>query len=140
VIEKKIYGKGKKCIAIRDKVSQIDVLQHKSNLARFFNFSFRYLDDVYSPNNLFNSVDYVGRIYHIELEIKDTYVTVRSASYIGFHMEIDIEGRLKAKLYNKRDDFNIPIVNFALVCRNVPAAHTNELLVPIMISSIHCCC
>jgi len=128
VIEKKIYVKEKKCIAIRDKVSQIDVLQHKSKLDRFFNFSFRYIDDVYSLNNLFNSVDYVGRIYHIELEIKDTYVTVRSATYIGFHMEIAIEGRLKAKLYNKRDDFNIPIVNFALVCRNVPAAHTNEFI------------
>ena len=128
MIEKKIYVKEKKCIAIRDKVSQIDVLQHKSKLDRFFNFSFRYIDDVYSLNNLFNSVDYVGRIYHIELEIKDTYVTVRSATYIGFHMEIDIEGRLKAKLYNKRDDFNIPIVNFALVCRNVPAAHTHEFI------------
>jgi hypothetical protein len=30
------------------------------------------------------------------------------------HLEIDSEGRLRTKLYDKRDDFNFPIVNFHL--------------------------
>jgi hypothetical protein len=38
--------------------------------------------------------------------------TDRSASYIDLHLEIDCEGRLKTRLYDKRDDFNFPIVNF----------------------------
>jgi hypothetical protein len=52
---------------------------------------------------------------HIELEIKDTTDTYRSASYLDLHLEIDSEGQLRTKLYDKRDDFNLPIVNFPFV-------------------------
>jgi hypothetical protein len=56
------------------------------------------------------------------LEIKDTTDTDRSASYIDVHLEIDSEGQLRTKLYDKRDDFNFPIVNFPFTCSNIPAA------------------
>jgi hypothetical protein len=61
-------------------------------------------------------------IYPIELEIKDTTDTARSALYL--HLEIDSEDRLKMKVYDKRDDFNFPIVEFPFLCSNIPAAHT----------------
>ena len=61
--------------------------------------------------------DFVDRIYPIELEIKDTTDTYRSASYLDLHLEIDSEGRLRMKLYDKRDDFNFPFVNFPFICR-----------------------
>ena len=82
---------------------------------------FRYIDDVLSLNNS-RFGDFVDRIYPIELEIKDTTDTDRSASYLDLHLEIDSEGRLRTKLYNKRDDFNFPIVNFPFICSNIPAA------------------
>ena len=90
-------------------------------LAISFNSTFRYIDDVLS---LINSKfgDYVDRIYPIELEIKDTTDTVKSASYLDLHLEIDNEGRLKTKLYDKRDDFSFPIVNFPFLSSNIPAA------------------
>jgi hypothetical protein len=50
--------------------------------------------------------DFVDRIYPIELEIKDTTDTDRSASYLDLHLEIDSDGLLRTKLYDKRDDFN----------------------------------
>jgi hypothetical protein len=50
--------------------------------------------------------DFVDRIYPIELEIKDTTDTDRSASYIDLHFEIDSEGRLRKEPSDKRDDFN----------------------------------
>ena len=65
--------------------------------------------------------DFVDRIYPIELEIKDTTYTDRSASYHDLHLEIESEGRLRTKLYDKRDDYNFPIVNFPLICSNIPA-------------------
>jgi hypothetical protein len=37
-------------------------------------------------------------------------------------IEIDSEGRLRTKLYDKRDDFNFPMVNFPFICSNIPAA------------------
>jgi hypothetical protein len=45
----------------------------------------------------------------IELAIKDTTDTDRSDSYRDLHLEIDSEGWLRAKLYDKRDDFNFPL-------------------------------
>ena len=95
--------------------------QNGKKLARSFNFTFRYLDDVLSlVNSKFG--DFVDRIYPMELEIKDTTDTDRSTSYLDLHLEIDSEGRLRTKLSDKRDDFNFPIVNFPFICSNIPVA------------------
>ena len=45
--------------------------KNENKLARSFNFTFRYIDDVISLNNS-RFGDFVDRIYPIELEIKDT--------------------------------------------------------------------
>ena len=90
-------------------------------LAISFNSTFRYIDDVLSLNNS-KFGDYVERIYPIELEIKDTTDTVKSASYIDLHLEIDNEGLLKTKLYDKRDDLSFPIANFPFLSSKIPAA------------------
>jgi len=57
----------------------------------------------------------------IELEIKDTTDTDISASYLDLHLDIDSGGRLRTKLYDKRDDLNFPIVSFPFICSNNPA-------------------
>ena len=75
------------------------------------NSTFRYIDDFLSLNNS-QFGDYVECIYPIELEIKNTTDTVKFASYLNLHLEIDNEGRLKTKLYDKRDNVSFPIVNF----------------------------
>ena len=67
--------------------------KNEKNLTRSFNFTFRYIDDVLSLNNS-TFGDFVDFIYHIELEIKDTTDTDRSASYLDLHIEIDSEGRV----------------------------------------------
>ena len=95
--------------------------KNEKKLARSFNIKFRYIDDGLSLNNS-GFGDFVDRIYPIELEIKDTTHTDTSASYLDLHLEIDSEGRLTTKLYDKRDDFNFPIVNFSFICSNIPAA------------------
>ena len=66
--------------------------------------------------------DFVDRIYPIELEINDTTDTARSASCLDLHPQIDNEGWLRTKLYDKRDDLKFPIVNFPFICSNIPAA------------------
>jgi hypothetical protein len=40
-----------------------------------------------------------------ELDVKGTTDTQNSASYLDLHLEIANRGRLKSKLYNKRNDF-----------------------------------
>jgi DNA-dependent RNA polymerase auxiliary subunit epsilon len=39
---------------------------------------------------------------------------------IDLHLEIDIEWRLRAKLYDKRYHLNFPTVNFMFICSNIP--------------------
>jgi hypothetical protein len=97
------------------------VKKKERTLAQSFNYSFRYIDDVLSLNNP-RFGDYLHLIYPKELEIKDTTQTPKSASYLDLHLEIDAGGKLNTKLYDKRDDFNFPIVNFPFLCSNIPAA------------------
>ena len=91
----------------------------------------RYIDDVHSLNNA--KLGYVFyHIYPIELEIHDTTDTPRSASYLDILLEIDSKYRfLRRTLYNKRDDFDVPIVNFPFIGSNIPAAVAHGVLVYI---------
>ena len=40
----------------------------------------------------------------------------------ALYLDIDSNWRLRTKLYDKRDDFHFPIVNFPFICSNFPAA------------------
>jgi len=103
-----------------------------------FNFTFRYIDNVLSLNNS-RFGDFVDRIYSIELGIQDTTDTDRSASYLDLQLEIDSEGRLRTKLYDKRDDFNFPIVNFPFICSDIPAEPAYGVYISQMIRYSRAC-
>ena len=61
-------------------------------------------------------LDSVHRIYPNELEVKDNTLKVCVV------LVIDNEGRLKTKLYYKRNDFTFPIVNFSFISSNIQAS------------------
>jgi hypothetical protein len=75
--------------------------KNEKKLARPFNFTFRYIDVVLSFNNS-KFDDFVNRIYAIELEMKDTTDTARSASYLDLHPKIDSEGLLRMKFNDNK--------------------------------------
>jgi hypothetical protein len=91
----------------------------EKKLARSFNFTFRYIDDVLSLNNS-RFGDFIDRIY-LWLSLKYR-IPHRFASYLDLQLEIDSQGQLRTKLYDQRDYFNFPIVKFRLICSNIPAA------------------
>jgi hypothetical protein len=62
---------------------------------------FRYIDDVLSVNNC-KFGDFIDHIYPIQLEINVTTDIAGSASYLDLPLEVNIEGRLRTKLYDKR--------------------------------------
>ena len=80
--------------------------KNEKKLARSFNFTFRYIDDVLSLNNSRFGY-FVDRIYPIALEIKDTTDTDRYVSYLELHLDIDSEAPLRTKLYDKRNGYSI---------------------------------
>ena len=73
--------------------------KEKYRLTRSFSLNFRYIDDVLSLNNP-NFGDLIHRFCPKELEIMDTADTVKTASYLDLHLEIDGKGKLLNKLYD----------------------------------------
>ena len=47
---------------------------------------------------------------------------VKYASYLDVDLQIDTRRRLNTKLYDKRADFDFPIVNFPFLSANIPEA------------------
>ena len=77
-------------------------------------------------------------IYPRELEIKETTETAASSSYLDFYLYID-NGKLTTKLYDKRDDFNFPIVNFPFLSSNIPSAPAYVVYVSQLIRYARTC-
>ena len=105
------------------------LLNTKIHLARKFNNTFRYIDDLMSQNNP-QFGDYVSEIYPPELVLKETTQDLvkdqypnmhRPVSYLDIMFYFDKDGVLCYKLYDKRDDFDFTIVNFPFICSNIPS-------------------
>ena len=110
----------------------------KKNVAKNFNFTFRYIDDVLSINNNDFST-YLQVIYPSELEIKDTTESSTSASYLDLLLGTDNDKTLCTKIYDKRDDFNFPIVNFPFLSSNIPASPAYGVYVSQLIRYARAC-
>ena len=63
--------------------------------------------------------------FNINITTMGHWSTSRSAAYLDLQFETDNEGLLRKKFYDKRDDFNLPILNFPFICSNNPAAPAN---------------
>jgi len=103
------------CVAIRPKNPPCS---YEKKICGSFKFTLRYIDDVHNST----LGDFVDRISPIDLEIKNNTDGAMSVSYLDLHIEIDSEGQLIMKLYEKRDDFNFLIANLTSMCSNIPAA------------------
>ena len=82
--------------------------------------------------------EYLEFIYPRELEIKETTETAASSSYLDCYLYID-NGKLNTRLYDKRDDFNSPIVNFPFLSSNIPSAPANGVYVSQLIRCARTC-
>ena len=83
----------------------------RKQLASRFNSTYRYIDDVLSIKNP-EFENFLGQMYPVELEIKDTTESNTSASYLDLLLSIGRGGQLHTSIYDKRADFNFHITNF----------------------------
>ena len=77
-------------------------------------------------------------IYPCELEIKETMETAASSSSLDCYLYID-NRKLTTRLYDKRDDFNFPIVNFPFLSSNIPSAPAYDVYVSQLIHYTRAC-
>ena len=108
----------------------------KKHLAHQFNFSYRYIDDVLSQKNT-KFAEYLEFIYPHGFEIKETMEIAASSSNLHCYLYID-NGKL-TRLYDKRDDFNFPIVNFPFLSSNIPSAPAYGVYVSQLIHYARAC-
>ena len=115
-----------------------DPLKNKNRkLVLTFISSFSCIDDVLSLNNS-RFCDYLHCIYPNQLQLMYGNDTQRY-SYLDLHIEIDNGGRIKTKLYDKRNDFTFPIVNFPFIRNNILASSAYGLYAPQLIHYSRAC-
>lgn len=95
--------------------------RNETSSGRSFHASFK--DNGFSQKN--SKTRCCGyRNHPIELETKpqNNTDTAPSGSDIALHMEIDSEGLLIAKLYDRTDEFNFLMVDFPFIYSDISAA------------------
>ena len=91
---------------------------NQSDVIEAFNSTSRYLDDLLNiDNDFFDSM--VNRIYPSELQLNKANVSDTEASFLDLHLSI-LDGSVKTKIYDKRDDFDFDIVSFPFLDGDVP--------------------
>ena len=92
----------------------------RQHLVSKFNNTFRYLDDILALNN--DDFDkFIHEIYPRELTLNKANTNNQKCSFLDLNISIDNE-KLHTKIYDKRDDFSFPIVNYPFLDGDVPLA------------------
>ena len=97
------------------------VKEGKRKLARKFNLSYRYIDDLISFNKK-RFKEFISDIYPKELTISETTESTSIASYLDLLFIRDKSNNIMTKLHDKRDTFGFHIVNFPFMSSNIPSA------------------
>ena len=110
----------------------------KRKIARKFNLSYRYIDDLISFNNKrFN--EFISDIYTTELTISETTESTSVASYLDLLFTRDKNNNIATKLYDQRDVLGFHIVNFPFISSNIPSAPAYGACASQLIHCAHCC-
>ena len=108
------------------------IKEGKRKLARRFNLSYRYIDDLSSFNNK-RFKEFISDIYPKELTLSETTESTSVASYLDLLFTRDRSNNITTKLYDKRDDtFGFHIVNFPS-CQAI--FHQHQPMVSMHLSS-----
>ena len=114
------------------------IKEGKRKLARKFNLSYCYIDDLISFNNK-RFKEFISNIYPKELTISETTESTSVASYLQLLFIRDNSNNITTKLNDKPDTFGFHIVNFPFMSRNISSAlqpmvsmHLSSFTVPVV--------
>ena len=113
------------------------IKEGKRKLARRFNLSYRYIDDLISFNNK-RFKEFISDIYPKELTISETTESTSVASYLDRLFTRDRSNNITTKLYDKCDAFGFHVVNFPFMSSNIPSApaygvmHLSSFAIPVV--------
>ena len=114
------------------------IKEGKRKLARKFNLSYRYIDDLISFNNK-RFKEFICDIYPKELTISETTESTSVALYLDLLFTRHKSNNIATKLFDKRDAFGFHIMNFPFMSSNIPSAPAYGVYASQLICYSHCC-
>ena len=114
------------------------IKEGKRKLARKFNLSYHYIDDLTSFNNK-RFKEFISDIYPKELTISETTESTPVASYLDLLFIQDNSNNITTKLYDKRDMFDFHTVNSPFMSSNILSAPAYGVYGSQLIRYAHCC-
>ena len=108
------------------------IKEGKRKLARRFNLSYRYIDDLISFNNK-RFKEFISDIYPKELTISETTESTSVASYLDLLFMRDRSNNITTKLYG------FHIVNFPFMASNLPSVPAYGVYASQLVRYTHCC-
>ena len=119
-------------------INSLRKAKEKRKLARKFNLSYRYTDDLISFNNT-RFKELISDIDPKELAISETTESTSIASYLDLLFIQDKNNNITTKLDDKRDAFCFQIVNFSFMSSNIPSAPAYGVYASQLICYARCC-
>ena len=90
----------------------------RHDLIDMFNDTSRYLDDIFTIDNP-EFEKYIPDIYPAELQFNKANTSDKETSFLDLNIKV-IGSDIHTSVYDKRDDFGFPIVNFPWLSGDVP--------------------
>ena len=90
----------------------VKTMKHDITKAIQFSNTFRYIDDLFSINNV-DFGNYISAIYPPELQLTDTSTSSTEVCYLDTHIKTgDTTTPFRISIYDKRDDFTFWTATF----------------------------
>ena len=114
------------------------IKEGKRKLARKFNLSYRYIDELISFSNK-RFKEFISDIYPKKLTISETTESISVASYLDLLFTRDKSNNITTKLFDKRDAFGFHIVKLPFMSSIIPSAPAYGVYASQLIRYARCC-
>ena len=102
-----------------------------------FNDTSRYLDDIFTIDNP-KFAEHIPDIYPRELQLNKANTSDKEISFLDLNIKV-IGNDIHTSVYDKRDDFGFPIVNFPWLSGDVPGLPSYGIYISQLIRFTKCC-
>ena len=109
----------------------------RHDLIDMFNDTSRYLDDIFTIDNP-EFEKYIPDIYPAELQLNKANTSDKETSFLDLNIKV-IGSDIHTSVYDKRDDFGFPIVNFPWLSGDVPRLPPYGIYISQLVRFARCC-
>ena len=107
------------------------------DLIDMFNDTSRYLDDIFTIDNP-EFEKHISGIYPAELQLNKANTSDKETSFLDLNIKV-IGSDIHTSVYDKRDDFGFPIVNFPWLSGDVPRLPSYGIYISQLVRFARCC-